>query len=84
VAIYGHGVKRKARIKDFITLEPVTVAPVKAAQIVRDDLCKNPAYCVDGRFVFTDNAIRFFWQSHLSIQSIQTASPGQVHNEAAQ
>ena len=32
--------------------------------------------------VFADNAICFFWQSHLSIQSIQTASPGQVHNKA--
>jgi len=38
VAVYGHGIKRKARIKNFVALKPVTVAPVKAAQIVRDDL----------------------------------------------
>jgi hypothetical protein len=37
----------KIGIKNFITLQPVTVGQVKGTQIIRDDLGKNPAYRVN-------------------------------------
>ena len=83
MAVYANGFERQIRIKYFITLELVTIAPVKSSQVRRRNLRKNSAYRIDTGFLLANKAFDPFRQAEFHIQGVQTAQSGQVHNEAA-
>jgi len=74
--VYANGMKRQIRIQHFITLELVTIAPVKSSQVCRGNLRKDSANRINTGFLLANKAFDPFRQAEFHIQGVQTAQPG--------